>query len=405
MPRKSLPVVLSEPEIARLEQWLCAGSTPHQVVLRTKIILRASQGQSDQQITWELKLQRRTSALWWQRVRKQGIGCVWEIAAGRGRKSLYGKADVTRIVEATLQSKPKGLTHWSIRTLTRVQSVSKNTIHRIWQEYQLKPHLTKTFKLSRDPKFVEKLTDVVGVYLTPPQNAVMLCVDEKSQIQALDRTQPGLPLKPGRCGTFTHDYKRNGTTTFFAALQMVEGRVIGECYPRHRHQEFLRFLRRLDSEFPNTIELHLILDNYGTHGHERVRQWLSKHPRFVLHFIPTSSSWLNLVERWFGELSQKAVRRGAFSSVADLKRAIEEFMAAWNANPTPHSIHLDSHRGEHPRKIHALSSPSGTTRFRGVPSRNPRKRQNQMCSYLRDTTLVTNIVFRNCQAIAGQPWN
>ena len=335
MPRKSLPVILSGPEITRLEQWLLAGSTPQQVALRAKIILHASQGQSDQQIARELRLQRRTTALWRHRVRQQGIGCVWEIAPGRGRKAFYGKAEVTCIVEATLQSKPKGSTHWSTRTLAREQGVSKNTIHRIWQEQRLKPHLTKSFKLSRDPKFVEKLTDVVGVYLTPPQNAVVLCVDEKSQIQALDRTQPGLPLKPGRCGTFTHDYKRNGTTTLFAALQMIEGRVIGECYPRHRHQEFLRFLRRLDSEFPDTMELHLILDNYGTHGHERVRRWLAKHPRFVLHFIPTSSSWLNLVERWFEELSQKAVRRGAFRSVADLERAIEVFMAAWNANPTP----------------------------------------------------------------------
>ena len=335
MPRKSLPVTLSESEMDRLEQWLRAGSTPQQVVLRAKIVLGACQGQSDQQIARELKLQRRTAALWRSRVREQGIGCVWEIAPGRGRKARYGKADVTRMVEATLQTKPKGSTHWSTRTLARAQGVSKNTIHRLWQEHQLKPHLTKTFKLSRDPKFLEKLTDVVGVYLTPPQNAVVLCVDEKSQIQALDRTQPGLPLKPGRCGTFTHDYKRNGTTTLFAALQMVEGRVIGECYPRHRHQEFLRFLRRLDREFPATTELHLILDNYGPHGHERVRRWLAKHPRFVLHFIPTSSSWLKLVERWFAQLSQQAVRRGAFRSVADLERAIEEFMEAWNANPTP----------------------------------------------------------------------
>jgi transposase len=335
MLRKSLGVVLSEPEIVRLEQWIRAGSTPQQVVLRSKIILGACQGQSDRQIARTLQLQRRTVALWRRRVCEQGIGCVWEIAAGRGRKAIYGKADVTRIVEATLQTKPTGSTHWSIRVLAREQGVSKNTIHRIWQEHQLKPHLTKSFKLSRDPKFLEKLTDVVGVYLTPPQNAVVLCVDEKSQIQALDRTQPGLPLKPGRCGTFTHDYKRNGTTTLFAALQIVEGRVIGECYPRHRHQEFLRFLRHLDSEFPETAELHLILDNYGTHGHERVRRWLAKHPRFVLHFIPTSSSWLNLVERWFGELSQKAVRRGAFRSVADLEQAISEFMDAWNNNPTP----------------------------------------------------------------------
>jgi transposase len=234
-----------------------------------------------------------------------------------------------------LQAKPAGSTHWSTRTLAEAQGVSKNTIHRIWQDHQLKPHLTKSFKLSRDPRFLEKLTDVVGVYLTPPQNAVVLCVDEKSQIQALDRTQPGLPLKPGRCGTFTHDYERHGTTTLFAALHVLEGRVIGQCYPRHRHQEFLKFLRRLDEEFPGKVTLHLILDNYGTHGHERVRRWLAHHPRFVLHFIPTSSSWLNLIERWFAELSQKAVRRGVFHSVEDLQQAICEFTTAWNANPSP----------------------------------------------------------------------
>ena len=219
--------------------------------------------------------------------------------------------------------------------MAQAQKVSKRTVHRIWQEHQLKPHLTKSFKLSRDPRFLEKLTDVVGVYLTPPQNAVVLCVDEKSQIQALDRTQPGLPLKRGRCGTFTHDYERHGTTTLFAALQVVEGRVIGECYPRHRHQEFLKFLRRLDEEFPGAVTLHLILDNYGTHGHERVQRWLAKHPRFVLHFIPTSSSWLNLIERWFAELSQKAVRRGVFRSVEELEQAITAFLSAWNTNPTP----------------------------------------------------------------------
>ena len=238
-------------------------------------------------------------------------------------------------MKATLQTKPEGSTHWSSRALAQAQGVSKNTIQRVWQDHQLKPHLTKSFKLSRDPKFLEKLTDVVGVYLTPPQNAVVLCVDEKSQIQALDRTQPGLPLKPGRCGTFTHDYKRHGTTTLFAALHVVEGRVIGQCYPRHRHQEFLKFLRRLDGEFPGELTLHLILDNYGTHGHERVRRWLAIHPRFVLHFIPTSASWLNLIERWFAELSQKAVRRGVFHSVKDLQRAIADFLTAWNANPAP----------------------------------------------------------------------
>jgi transposase len=335
MARKSLSLTLSESEINRLDQWIRAGSTPQQVVLRARIIVGAAHGDTDQHIARALKVQRRTAALWRRRVREQGIGCVWEIAPGRGRKAHYDSAAVARMVEATLQTKPAGATHWSTRTLARVQGVSKNTIHRVWQEHKLKPHLTKSFKLSRDPKFLEKLTDVVGVYLTPPQNAVVLCVDEKSQIQALDRTQPGLPLRAGRCGTFTHDYKRNGTTTLFAALHVLEGRVIGQCYPRHRHQEFLQFLRRLDAEFPEAVSLHLILDNYGTHGHERVRRWLGRHPRFVLHFIPTSSSWLNLVERWFAELSQKTVRRGTFRSVADLQAAIADFMAAWNANPTP----------------------------------------------------------------------
>jgi transposase len=335
MPRKSPEVTLSEDEVVRLEQWIRAGSTPQQVVLRSRLILEAARGSPDQQIATALLVQRRTVALWRRRVREHGIGCVWEIAEGRGRKPRYKAATIGRIVKATLQSRPKGATHWSTRSLARAQGVSKNTIHRIWQDHQIKPHLTKSFKLSRDPKFVEKLTDVIGVYLTPPQNAVVLCVDEKSQIQALDRTQPGLPLKPGRCGTFTHDYKRHGTTSLFAALQLAEGRVIGECYSRHRHQEFLRFLRRLDTEFPPKQTLHLILDNYQTHGHANVRRWLARHPRFVLHFIPTSSSWLNLVERWFAELSTKAVRRGSFHSVADLQQAIARFLAAWNASPTP----------------------------------------------------------------------
>ena len=335
MSKTSLPVVLSDAEMIRLEQWIRAGSTPQQVVLRAQIIRRAAQGQSDKATANALGLRRETAALWRRRVREQGIGCVWEIAAGRGRKPCYAAARVGQWIDATLQTKPTGATHWSTRTMARAQGVSKNTIQRAWQDHGLKPHLTKSFKLSRDPKFLEKLTDVVGVYLTPPQNAVVLCVDEKSQIQALDRTQPGLPLKPGRCGTYTHDYHRHGTTTLFAALQIVEGRVIGQCYPRHRHQEFLKFLQRLDAEFPNGKALHLILDNYGTHGHVRVQRWLARHPRFVLHFIPTSSSWLNLIERWFAELSEKAVRRGVLHSVRDLQRAIAEFLAAWNAAPAP----------------------------------------------------------------------
>ena len=335
MSRTSPPVVLAAAELDRLDQWIRAGSTPQQVVLRARIVRAAAAGQTDKTIAATLAIRRETAALWRRRVREQGIGCVWEIAPGRGRKPRYDAARVGRWIKATLQTKPAGSTHWSTRSLARVHGVSKNSIHRAWQDHGLKPHLTRTFKLSRDPRFLEKLTDVVGIYLTPPQNAVVLCVDEKSQIQALDRTQPGLPLKPGRCGTYTHDYHRHGTTTLFAALQVAEGRVIGQCYPRHRHQEFLKFLRRLDDEFPRDKTLHLILDNYGTHGHPRVRRWLQRHPRFVLHFIPTSSSWLNLIERWFVELEQKTVRRGVFHSVPELQHAIADFLCAWNAQPTP----------------------------------------------------------------------
>jgi transposase len=257
------------------------------------------------------------------------------VAPGRGRKPTFGPEKIQSIVDATLQTKPKGMTQWSCRLLAADQGVSKSTINNIWQSHHLKPHRVKTFKLSRDVKFLEKLTDVVGLYLNPPQQAMVLCVDEKSQIQALDRTQPGLPMKKGRCGTMTHDYKRNGTTTLFAALEPLQGRVVGQCYERHRHQEFLKFLKRLDQEFPGTIPLHLVLDNYGTHKHPRVRSWLNRHPRFVPHFVPTSSSWLNLVERWFGELTSKRIRRGVFVSVDDLKKAIDEFMTAWNEHPKP----------------------------------------------------------------------
>lgn len=335
MPHAAPSLTLEPSQVQRLEQWVVAGSTPQQVALRCRIALMASHGESVVHIAQVLDVQRPTVRLWRDRVAREGIGTVWDIAPGRGRKPSYGKSRIARLVQSTLQDKPQGSTHWSTRAMAKAQGISKSTVQRLWDDHQLKPHRVRSFKLSRDPRFVEKLTDVIGVYLTPPQNAIVLCVDEKSQIQALDRTQPGLPLKRGRCGTFTHDYKRHGTTTLFAALQVAEGRVIGECYQRHRHQEFLRFLKRLDSEFPPAKALHLILDNYGTHGHPRVREWLARHPRFVLHFIPTSSSWLNLIERWFGELTQKSVRRGSFRSVEELQLAITAFLEAWNANPTP----------------------------------------------------------------------
>jgi transposase len=219
--------------------------------------------------------------------------------------------------------------------MAKAQGVSHSTVTRIWQAHGLKPHRVKTFKLSKDKRFVEKLTDVVGLYLNPPDKAMVLCVDEKSQIQALDRTQPGLPMKKGRCGTMTHDYKRNGTTTLFAALNVLDGTVIGSCYPRHRHEEFLKFLRKIDRETPDGMNLHLIVDNYGTHKHPNVKTWLSKHKRFHLHFIPTSSSWLNLIERWFGKITQKRIRRGVFHSVPDLIAAIEEYIGLNNQDPKP----------------------------------------------------------------------
>jgi transposase len=230
-------------------------------------------------------------------------------------------------------TKPSNATHWSTRTLAVAQGISEATVWRIWKQHNLKPHLIKTFKLSRDKQFVEKLHDVVGLYMNPPDKALVLCVDEKSQIQALDRTQPGLPMKKGRCGTQTHDYKRNGTTTLFAALNMLDGKVIGDCMPRHRHQEFIRFLKKIDNETPTGLDLHLIVDNYGTHKHPRVKSWLRRHPRFHLHFIPTSSSWLNMVERWFREITDKRIRRGTFKSVPDLIVAIMDYLENHNQNP------------------------------------------------------------------------
>jgi len=217
--------------------------------------------------------------------------------------------------------------------MANAQGLSEATIRRIWKQHNLKPHLVKTFKLSRDKHFLEKLVDVVGLYLNPPDKSLVLCVDEKSQIQALDRTQPGLPMKKGRCGTMTHDYKRNGTTTLFAALSMLDGKVIGDCMSRHRHQEFIRFLNKIDSETPSELDLHLIADNYGTHKHPRVKSWLRRHPRFHLHFIPTSSSWLNMVERWFREITDKRIRRGTFRNVLELIAAIKEYLNNHNQNP------------------------------------------------------------------------
>jgi len=293
----------------------------------------AADGLMNQDIAIKLETTRPTVQLWRDRFLALRLAGLEKDAPRPGRLPRISAEKIAEVVEATLHTKPFNATHWSTRTMAAVQGISEKTVRRIWKQHNLKPHLTKTFKLSRDKQFVEKLHDIVGLYMNPPDKALVLCVDEKSQIQALDRTQPGLPMKKGRCGTQTHDYKRNGTTTLFAALSMLDGKVIGDCMPRHRHQEFIRFLKKIDNETPVGLELHLIVDNYGTHKHPRVNSWLKRHPRFHLHFIPTSSSWLNLVERWFREITDKRIRRGTFQSLHDLIAAIKEYLENHNQNP------------------------------------------------------------------------
>jgi transposase len=335
MPHSAAPLTLSEDQQNQIGQWLAAMGTPQQVALRCRIVLAVAGGESEAAVAAALQINRKTVRLWRERFAAEGLKSLWEIAPGRGRKATYSADRIKAVLDATLQSKPKGQTHWSCRLMAASQGLSKSTINNLWKSHNIKPHRTKTFKLSRDPKFLEKLTDVVGLYLNPPDKAMVLCVDEKSQIQALNRTQPGLPLKKGRCGTMTHDYKRNGTTTLFAALDLLQGKVIGDFHKRHRHQEFLKFLRRIDREFADGRALHVVMDNYGTHGTPEVKTWLRKHRRFVIHYVPTSCSWLNLIERWFAELTNKRIRRESFFSVDELIAAINEFLAAWNENPKP----------------------------------------------------------------------
>ena len=318
-----------------LEAWVHAKTTPQRVVLRSRICLLAAAGAANNSIANSLSTSRPTVLQWRERFATLGPAGLAEDAPHGPSSRRLAAETVRSIVDATLQTTPPGATHWSTRTLAEKMGVGHATVARIWDAHGLQPHRIETFKLSRDKRFVEKLTDVVGLYLNPPDKALVLCVDEKSQIQALDRTQPGLPMKKGRCGTMTHDYKRNGTTCLFAALNVLDGKVIGTCYPRHRHEEFLRFLRQINRETPSDMNLHLILDNYGTHKHPDVVAWLDKHQRFHLHFTPTSSSWLNLVERWFGEITRKRIRRGTFRSVRDLVIAIEEFIRLNNHNPKP----------------------------------------------------------------------
>ena len=332
-PTKALAISVEQKKT--LEAWVQATTTAQRIVLRSRICLLAVEGKSNNSIAAQLRVTRPTVLLWRNRFTERGpTGLAEDAPHGRSSRRTKDKV-IKAIVEATLHTTPADATHWSTRTMASKCGVSNATVCRIWDAHGLQPHRVETFKLSKDKRFVEKLTDVIGLYLNPPNKALVLCVDEKSQVQALDRTQPGLPMKKGRCGTMTHDYKRNGTTCLFAALNVLEGTVIGSCYPRHRNKEFLKFLRQIDRETPPELELYLVLDNYGTHNHENVHQWLEKHPRFHLHFTPTSSSWLNLVERWFGEITRKPIRRGVFKSVPELIAVIHEFIRLNNQNPKP----------------------------------------------------------------------
>jgi transposase len=333
LPTAALSVDDGQREV--LERLARSGVAAQREVARARVLLLASEGVANTQIAAQVRVSPTTVKAWRERFGEEGLNAFGGVRPGRGRKPSISQEKVQEIVRATLEDKPEGETHWSCRTMARAQGVSPATVQRIWSARGLEPHRVKTFKLSNDKRFEEKLVDVVGLYLNPPEQAVVLCMDEKSQIQALDRTQASLPMKKGRAGTMTHDYKRNGTTTLFAALDVLTGAVIGQCLPRHRHNEFLKFLATIDRQVPKGLEVHLILDNYSTHKHDNVKKWLAKHPRFHLHFTPTSSSWLNLVERFFGKLTDKAIRRGVFHTVPDLITAIEAYLNANNTDPTP----------------------------------------------------------------------
>jgi transposase len=326
---------VTEEQRSVLEKLYRSQVSAHRDVQRARALLMAADGFANTRIAKEVGVSPATVVAWRERFEQEGLKASSVVRPGRGRKPSIPVAKVDAIVHATLHETPEGETHWSCRSMAQTHGVSAATVQRIWAARGLRPHRVETFKLSGDRRFEEKLVDVVGLYLNPPENAIVLCMDEKSQIQALDRTQPSLPMKPGRAGTMTHDYKRNGTTTLFAALDVLTGSVIGQCLPRHRHIEFLRFLRTIDREVPNGLQIHLILDNYATHKHPNVQAWLAKHPRFHLHFTPTSSSWLNLVEIFFGKLTAKAIRRGVFKSVPDLIEAIDAYLTATNTDPEP----------------------------------------------------------------------
>lgn len=326
-------IILTPQEEATINRWAQGKSFPLRLIQRAQIIQLAAQGAFSHDIANRLNISRPTVQLWRERFLSFRLPGLEKDAPRPGRLPRISQKKITAIVNATLYTKPPNATHWSTRGMAKVHGVSNATVQRIWKEHNLKPHLIKTFKLSRDKRFLEKLYDVVGLYLNPPDKAIVFCVDEKSQIQALERTQLMFPMRPGIPARQSHDYMRHGTTTLFAALNMLDGTVIGDCMPRHRHQEFIRFLQLINAKTPTDVSLHLIVDNYGTHKHPRVQSWLKRHPRFHLHFIPTSSSWLNMIERWFSEITLKRIRRGSFKNVKELIMAIKQYIDSHNQNP------------------------------------------------------------------------
>jgi len=332
--RKIERILIGQADRERLERLVRDRNTPQKVVWRARIVLLASDGLTAEAIAAAAGKSLLTVRRWRRRYLARGVDGLLKDATRPPRRKPLSAEKIRQVVHMTLHEKPPDATHWSLRSMAAAAGISHTSVQRVWHAHGLKPHRVKTFKVSRDKNFAAKVEDVVGLYLNPPDKALVLCVDEKSQIQALDRTQPGLPMKKGRAGTMTHDYKRNGTTTLFAALDMLTGKVIGTCMPRHRHREFLRFLKLIDHQTAG-LDLHLVVDNYATHKTPAVKRWLTAHPRFHLHFTPTSASWLNMVERFFAEITRKRIRRGAFKSVAELQSAIIDYLENHNADPKP----------------------------------------------------------------------
>ncbi len=330
--RVAARIVLTTEEQSELSKMVRSKLTSVRLAQRARIVLLAAEGLQNKEIAEQLGVGRVQVSRWRERYAQSRLsGIEHDLPRGAPPK----KVNVARLVELTTQSKPEAATHWSTRKMAAQLGVSAASVSRHWRANGLKPHIVRGFKVSRDPKFVEKLEDIVGLYMSPPEHALVLCCDEKSQVQALDRTQPGLPMKKGRAATMTHDYKRNGTTTLFAALNVLDGQVIAQCQQHHRHTEWLKFLRKIDRETPKDKMLHLIADNYATHKHSAVQEWLAKHPRITMHFTPTSASWLNMVERFFRDITTERLRRGVFTSVPDLISAIDEYIAHHNTNPKP----------------------------------------------------------------------